>query len=97
MKQESNKKRMVYKKNGKKHRKDGFPAQVTKDQIRFYENGELHRVDGPAIICTNGDRLWYFRGEFTDMIPGCQNPNCGHVQMTAWEMYQKLFPDDDDM
>jgi hypothetical protein len=86
--------KMVFMRNGKKHRR-GWPAQVTNNQIRFYEKGRLHRMDGPAVIYTNGDKIWYLKGVFQRMEWGNQEPGC--PRMTAWDLYQELFPDDVDM
>jgi hypothetical protein len=30
----------------------------------WYLNDKLHRTDGPAIECANGDKAWYYEGEY---------------------------------
>lgn len=94
MNPESHYGKMVFTRNGKKHRR-GLPAQVTKNSIRYYEKGKLHNDDGPAVIYTNGDKAWYIKGVYQRMELGYQEPGCPRI--TGWELYQESFPDDKDM
>jgi len=66
---------MVWKKKGKITR-DRFPAEITKEEIRYYQNNKLHRGDGmPAVIRVNGDKLWFLHGVLKHVEIGGKDAN----------------------
>jgi len=46
------------------HRDGDLPAVIEKaGSLSWLFHGRLHRIGGPAIICMNGDSLWYIDGK----------------------------------
>lgn len=60
-------KQKVYLCNGKKHR-EGAPAEIFDYGSLFdvmqiwYVNDEIHRTDGPAVMRSDGNYEWFYRG-----------------------------------
>lgn len=42
--------------------KDGGPAIITTDGVRWCQYDKLHREDGPAVVNINGYQAWWRRG-----------------------------------
>ena len=65
---------------------------------RYYNAaGELHRVGGPAVIWSNGAKLWYQNGKLhREVGPAIESPSGFHcwylhgVRYTKLDYYQEL-------
>lgn len=56
---------MQWFRHGFLHREDGPAATYRDGSAYYFKNGRLHRDGGgPAVQSSNGDLLWYRRGEF---------------------------------
>lgn len=69
--------------NGQPHRKGGpawisFTLNMDEDMLwtdspdhkeRWYVNGELHRTDGPAVVCKDGTKEYWIKGEHIEEKP----------------------------
>lgn len=54
--------RIIWRKNGQIHRKDGPSIEYPDGSVMWYRRDVVHRDDGPALVYTNGFRAWYQGG-----------------------------------
>ena len=51
--------RLMKKYQNKKFRNGNISIEIKSSLIKIYKNEKLHREDGPAIIVSNGSKVWY--------------------------------------
>ena len=54
--------RLMKKYQNKNFRNGNVSIEIKSSLIKIYKNEKLHREDGPAIIYSNGSKVWYRNG-----------------------------------